>query len=77
MADCLSKDGLRVTSTEGWHFGDVWLLGGLSMLVWALDVSYPIRVGPGTRRRALLSGLRGLLLSLLDKPRMITWHLIS
>lgn len=59
-ADNLSKKGLKVTSIDGRHARDVWLLGGLSVLIWTLDVSYPTRVGPGTRGRALLSKLRGL-----------------
>ena len=66
-----------MTTMEGRHIPDVWLLGGLSILIWALEVSYSTGVRPDMGRRALLSGLRGLLLSPLDKPRMITGHLTS
>ena len=64
-----------MTTTEGRRIQEIWLLGGLSILVWALEVFNSTRLRPGMGRRGLLSGLRGLLLSPLDKPRMITEHL--
>ena len=66
-----------MTTTEGRHIREIWLLGGLSILVWALEVSNSTGLRPDMGRRGLLSGLRGLLLSPLDKPGMITEHLTS
>lgn len=67
-ADHLPKEGLKVTSMEGRHVRDGWLLGGLSVLIWALAV-----FGARHMQESCAFQFQG---SLLNKPVITTGHLI-
>lgn len=56
-----------MTLMEGRHIQDFWLLGGLTILLWALDVPYPYQDGTRHVLDSSFSNLWGLLLSRLGK----------
>ena len=60
-----------MASTDGRHTRDFWLLGGLSILLWALDVSYLYQGGARHERDS--SVFRSLGSSVVSAPINPEW----